>query len=102
VDTAPPLPEGSHGVLHAEEDTLGVDAHEGVPMRGTEGVAIVRAADPRVVHEDVDASISAHRGLDRLLPVELARHVELDELRLAAVAIDLLCPRPPARLHHPA
>src|SRR5262249_1181145 len=67
---------------------------------GLRGVGCVGAADPRVVHEDIEAPIGAHRGLDRLLPVELARHVELDELRLAAVGIDLLCHRVPVRLHH--
>jgi hypothetical protein len=88
---APPasLPHGGNRVLHAEEHALGVDVQERVPRRRAQGVRIVRSADPRIVHEDVEPSEGAGSSAHRLLPVELTRHVELDELRLASVGVDL-------------
>ena len=84
------LLHGGDGVLHAEEDALGVHVHEGVPGHRAHGVGIERAADPRVVHQDVQLPESSDGGLDRLPPVRLAGDVELHEPRLAPGAGDLL------------
>jgi hypothetical protein len=43
-----------------------------------------RAADARVVHEDVELAEAAHRRRDGAFPVRLTRHVEGDEGSLAA------------------
>src|SRR5205814_1724779 len=69
---------------------LGVHVHQHVPGRRARRVGIERAADPGVVHEDVELAERRHGRLHRGLPIVLARDVELHEPRLPAARRDLL------------
>src|SRR5262249_39792822 len=80
---------GGDGAPGPEEHALGVDAHHAAPRLDRGVLDPARAADPRVVHEDVEPAEAADRGLDGALPVRLARDVELDEEDLAALGLDV-------------
>src|SRR5262249_28182172 len=67
--------------------------------RRAQGVRVERAADPRVVDEEVELAERADGGLKGRLPVRLARHVELHEPRLSTGARDLLDDLTPLELH---
>ena len=78
------LAHGGNRVLHTEKDALGVHVHEGVPGRRALRVGIERAADARVVDEDMELAEAHHGGGDGVPPVRLASNVELHETRLRA------------------
>jgi hypothetical protein len=88
-------------VLHAQEDALGVDVHHLVPDGHAHGVG-AGAADPRVVHQDVELAEGGHGGLHRRLPVGLAGDVDLDEARLTAGLGDVVDDVAPLRLQQVA
>src|SRR5262245_10451515 len=72
---------------HAEEHTLGVDAHLPVPGGHAETIGIA-AADAGIVDQDIDATIGRKRGGNGGLPIGLAGNVVTPEASLAPCRCD--------------
>src|SRR4030095_4148051 len=101
-DRAPAgLLHGRDRVLHTQEDALGVDVHHLVPHGHAHGVG-AGAADPGVVHQDVELAEGRDGGLHRRLPVGLVGDVDLHEARLTAGLGDVVDDIAPLRLQHVA
>src|SRR4051812_44253546 len=85
------------GGLRGQEEAKHVDVELSVERLLSNGLDRGEFIHAGVVHQDVEAAVGFHRGIDEVLRLGSLRHVALDRDRLAALTGDvgyyLVCPR---------
>ena len=89
--TAARLAHLGDGQLGAEKHTFGVDVQDQVPLLARGLQHVTAPPDGGVVDQHVQLAVGSHGGRDRLLPVVLAGHIQVDVSGVAAQLVDFRC-----------
>ena len=91
---------GRNGILRPQEDPRGIDVHNPPPPLGIHRISHRRAAEPGIIHQNIQLAAAGDRGLDDLAPVLLLGHIGTHEQGRAAGGCDLGGEARPLLLEH--